>query len=192
MATAEDGGRGGAVPAAARVITELLNSRQHAFSTEQLDSPGTAAEVVRSILPDDDGSADDGSGLVDDGLIARLRTLREDLAAVLDAETPSEREKAWARFTADSRDVAVWHDFTTPGQVRLRRRTGSPAEVAVVLAAAALVSDGTWARVKVCANEVCGAAFYDSTRSRTQRWHSYEVCGNRHNVAAHRARRGDG
>jgi predicted RNA-binding Zn ribbon-like protein len=190
VATAEDGGRG--VPAAAWVITELLNSRQHAYSTEQLDSSETAAEVVRSILPDDEGSREDGSGLVDDALIARLRTLREDLAAVLDAESTSEREQAWARFTADSRDVAVWHDFTTPGRVRLRRRTGSPAEVAVVLAAAALVADGTWSRVKLCANEACGAAFYDSTRSRTQRWHSYEVCGNRHNVAAHRARRGDG
>jgi predicted RNA-binding Zn ribbon-like protein len=84
--------------------------------------------------------------------------------------------------------VTVWHDFTA-GQIRLRRGRGTPAEVAVVLSAAALVSDGTWSRVKLCANQVCGAAFYDATRSRTQRWHSYEVCGNRHNVAAHRARR---
>jgi predicted RNA-binding Zn ribbon-like protein len=31
---------------------------------------------------------------------------------------------------------------------------------------------------------------YDTTRSRTQRWHSYELCGNRANVAAFRAREG--
>jgi predicted RNA-binding Zn ribbon-like protein len=183
-----------AVPAAAVVITGLLNSRRHAYSTDQLDSPEEAAAVVRSLAQDGEAAsgadATDGTDSVDDGLIARLRALREDLVAALDAESSSEREQAWARFTADSRDVTVWHDFGTPGQVRRRRSTGSPAEATVVLAAAALVSDGTWSRVKLCANDLCGSAFYDITRSRTQRWHSYEVCGNRHNVAAHRARRG--
>ncbi len=35
-----------------------------------------------------------------------------------------------------------------------------------------------------------GHAFYNATRSQTQRWHSYAVCGNRSNVATYR-RRGD-
>lgn len=45
-------------------------------------------------------------------------------------------------------------------------------------------------RIRVCANDGCRAVFYDTTRSRTQRWHSYELCGNRANVAAFRAREG--
>jgi predicted RNA-binding Zn ribbon-like protein len=50
------------------------------------------------------------------------------------------------------------------------------------------VSSGSWRRVRLCAYEPCNAAFYDATRSQTQRWHSYEVCGNRANVAAFRRR----
>ncbi len=34
----------------------------------------------------------------------------------------------------------------------------------------------------------CDEVFYDTTRSRTRRWHSYESCGNRANVSAYRAR----
>ncbi|MFD9007044.1 CGNR zinc finger domain-containing protein [Streptomyces sp. NPDC059582] len=54
---------------------------------------------------------------------------------------------------------------------------------------AEMIADGTWQRIRACANEDCAHAFYDTTRSRTQRWHSYEDCGNRTNVAAYRARR---
>ncbi|MDT5029510.1 MAG: hypothetical protein QOE61_5936, partial [Micromonosporaceae bacterium] len=49
-----------------------------------------------------------------------------------------------------------------------------------------------WTRLHLCANDVCRVAFYDASRSRTQRWHSYETCGNRANAAAHRARRNSG
>ena len=189
MATAKgEGVRVADVPAAAAVITHLVNSRQHAYSADRLDSPEEAADVVRSLLGAGEGEVSDGEP-VDVDLVARLRTMREDLVAALTAESPVEREQAWTRFTADSREVTVWHDFTG-GQVRLRPSAGSRAETAVVLAAAALVSGGGWSRVKVCANDLCGAAFYDATRSRTQRWHSYDICGNRHNVAAHRARHG--
>ncbi|WIX80405.1 CGNR zinc finger domain-containing protein [Amycolatopsis carbonis] len=31
----------------------------------------------------------------------------------------------------------------------------------------------------------------DTTRSHTRRWHSYELCGNRANVASHRARKSE-
>jgi predicted RNA-binding Zn ribbon-like protein len=190
MATAKgEGVRVADVPAAAELITGLVNSRKHAYSADRLDSPQEAADVIRSLLPVAGADEVPGAEPVDADLVARLRTLREDLVAALTAESPADREQAWTRFTADSRHVTVWHDFTE-GQVRLRSGTGSRAETAVVLAAAALVADGRWSRVKVCANDLCGAAFYDTTRSRTQRWHSYEVCGNRHNVAAHRARHG--
>jgi predicted RNA-binding Zn ribbon-like protein len=52
---------------------------------------------------------------------------------------------------------------------------------------AAIAAD-RWTRLHLCANDVCAVAFYDASRSRTQRWHSYETCGNRANVAKYRAR----
>jgi predicted RNA-binding Zn ribbon-like protein len=190
MVTARgEGVRVADVPEAAELITGLVNSRKHAYAADRLDSPEEAADVVRSLLLEAGADEVPEAEPVDADLVARLRTLREDLVAALTADSPAEREQAWAGFTANSRHVTVWHDFTC-GEVRLRSGTGSGAETAVVLAAATLVADGRWVRVKMCANDLCGAAFYDTTRSRTQRWHSYEVCGNRHNVAAHRARHG--
>lgn len=40
-------------------------------------------------------------------------------------------------------------------------------------------AEGTWPRLKACRNDACRWAFYDHSRSRTGRWCSMEVCGNR-------------
>lgn len=70
----------------------------------------------------------------------------------------------------------------------------APAPVQDVLAArvlgdlAAVGAAGHWNRIKVCANEACKALFYDTTKARTRRWHSFGQCGNKANVAAHRQR----
>ena len=44
-------------------------------------------------------------------------------------------------------------------------------------------------RLKLCANQDCGRAFFDRTRSRTRRWCDSGGCGNRDRVRRHRARR---
>jgi predicted RNA-binding Zn ribbon-like protein len=72
--------------------------------------------------------------------------------------------------------------------VGLRQVTGDPVVGRIVQDVATLITTGNWSRLRYCANEVGGAVFYDTTRSRTRRWHSYEYCGNRTNVAAYRAR----
>ena len=59
----------------------------------------------------------------------------------------------------------------------------------IIRSVAELIASGNWSRIKACANAACAHVFYDTTRSRTQRWDSYEVCGNRVNVAAYRTRR---
>lgn len=43
-------------------------------------------------------------------------------------------------------------------------------------------------RLRRCANDACVMVFYDKARNGTRRWCSMAVCGNRHKVAAHRAR----
>jgi predicted RNA-binding Zn ribbon-like protein len=39
--------------------------------------------------------------------------------------------------------------------------------------------EGTWRRLKVCANDTCRWAFYDSSRNRSGTWCTMAVCGNR-------------
>jgi predicted RNA-binding Zn ribbon-like protein len=50
------------------------------------------------------------------------------------------------------------------------------------------VADGTWSRLKVCANDDCRWGFYDASRARTGRWCSMRLCGNRAKQQAWRAR----
>jgi predicted RNA-binding Zn ribbon-like protein len=50
------------------------------------------------------------------------------------------------------------------------------------------VHDGSWARLKACADPDCRWAFYDSSRSHRRAWCSMEVCGNRNKVRAYRRR----
>jgi predicted RNA-binding Zn ribbon-like protein len=40
-------------------------------------------------------------------------------------------------------------------------------------------SDGTWARLRLCANPDCGWAFYDRSHARRGQWCSMTTCGNR-------------
>jgi predicted RNA-binding Zn ribbon-like protein len=60
-------------------------------------------------------------------------------------------------------------------------------ELAGSFAAMLLLASPT--RLKLCENEQCGTAFWDTTRSRTRRWCTGAGCGNRIRARRHRARR---
>jgi predicted RNA-binding Zn ribbon-like protein len=63
---------------------------------------------------------------------------------------------------------------------------GGLAQLLAIVATAA--TDGTWPRLKACADDGCRWAFYDKSKNRSGRWCSMETCGNRHKVRAARAR----
>jgi CGNR zinc finger protein len=62
------------------------------------------------------------------------------------------------------------------------------------LAAAIVASaaDGSWERLKICADDTCQWAFLDSSKNRSKHWCSMQECGNRAKTRAYRARRGGG
>lgn len=169
------------VPPRAAAIIALLNSRAHTIHPEALDSPETANAVLRRL-----GHAGiDASELQ----LAELRALRSELMAVLTAEHDGEDPAPfWAELTARTSGVTFQQDFSAPALVDLRQVTGDPIVGLVARLTADLIHSGQWSRLRVCANDECRSVFYDTTRSRTQRWHSYEICGNKRNVAAHRSR----
>lgn len=41
------------------------------------------------------------------------------------------------------------------------------------------ITQGTWQRLKVCRNDACRWAFYDSSRNRSGAWCTMAICGNR-------------
>jgi predicted RNA-binding Zn ribbon-like protein len=50
------------------------------------------------------------------------------------------------------------------------------------------MEDGTWERLKVCAEGTCQSAFFDHSKNRSGHWCSMAVCGNRAKVSAFRQR----
>jgi len=54
------------------------------------------------------------------------------------------------------------------------------------------MTNGTWARLKVCRNERCQKAFYDTSRNRSGAWCSMAGCGSRLKASAYRHRRTEG
>jgi predicted RNA-binding Zn ribbon-like protein len=59
----------------------------------------------------------------------------------------------------------------------------------LLIAVTSSMAAGSWDRLKVCANEACQLAFYDSSRNRSARWCSMARCGNRMKGRAYRERR---
>jgi predicted RNA-binding Zn ribbon-like protein len=172
------------IPATAAAIVDLLNSRAHGVTPalpDTLESPQTAGRILRP-FGQPEGQQPTPS------LIAEVRDLRAALLDIVTASEPEETAAGWAQITRWSSSITLRQVFAAPGEVALQQIGGDPVIGGITVAVAELVADGTWRRIRACANETCAHAFYDTTRSRTQRWHSYEVCGNRNNVAAYRAR----
>ncbi len=55
---------------------------------------------------------------------------------------------------------------------------------AVARSAAEIIVEGSQARLRICANPVCGLFFSDHSRTHRRRWCSMAVCGNRNKVAS--------
>ncbi|WP_121157586.1 CGNR zinc finger domain-containing protein [Micromonospora pisi] len=171
------------VPARAAGIVALLNTRPHATPTlpDTLDNPATAAEVLAPF-------GQPAGVPLTPGQLDQIRAVRTDLMTVIDAADPEHAERGWTNLSADAADATFRQVFSARGEARLEQVAGDQIIGRIALDVAELVRDNTWSRIRACANEQCRHVFYDTTRSRTQRWDSYETCGNRVNVAAHRAR----
>ncbi|WP_181434578.1 MULTISPECIES: CGNR zinc finger domain-containing protein [unclassified Curtobacterium] len=157
-------------PAGTALLVGLLNTRPHAGGGELLRTPSDAEREL---------SVSD----VSDEELARLRELRD---AISDAVGGS--AIAWEELNRQSAVTPFVFQFDSAA---VRAVPSSPARIRTdaILALVDLVKSGNWNRLRFCPNDQCQLAFFDTTRNRSQRWDSYETCGNRANVAALRARR---
>jgi predicted RNA-binding Zn ribbon-like protein len=119
--------------------------------------------------------------------IGRIRQLRDAVADALGSD-PEDGEHAydWRIINALAAETPLILHFEQ-GPAAALKGDGVVARVLADIQKSMVA--GQWTRLHLCANDVCRVGFYDTSRSRTQRWHSYETCGNRVNVAAHRARK---
>lgn len=112
-----------------------------------------------------------------------VRDVREALRALLihnaDGPAPSPGDLAVLRQVADGGSAIA--ELGDDGEVMLCANGDSLRArlVGLLLIVRDAQRDGSWARLKACANDDCRWAFYDQSRNRGGAWCTMAVCGNR-------------
>jgi predicted RNA-binding Zn ribbon-like protein len=116
--------------------------------------------------------------------------IRELLAANHDGAAGPTTAAAAQVLSATARRARLRIRFEGPTGYRLapesRGIDAGLGELLVIITAA--MNDGRWRRLKVCRNDTCRWAFFDTSRAGTGKWCSMAVCGNRRKAQAWRAR----
>ncbi len=172
-------------PEPLRLVQQFVNSVELDEDDEELDT----AQALQEWLV--------GRGLVARGTpvteadLGRALEVREGLRSLLAAHNGAESDpKAVAKLEAALQGCTLRAGFAadgTPGLVPAHEgpRAGLARLMAIVAAAA---TDGTWSRLKACADDGCRWAFYDHSKNRSGRWCSMKSCGNQHKARAFRER----
>jgi len=150
------------------------------------------------------GVHDARAWLVDNGLLAPTaeltvadldlaRGVREALRALLvhnsGGPAPSDESMAPLRLAAAQGTARA--DCGDTGEVRLSATGDTVPErlVELLLVMRDAQRDGSWARLKACANDECHWAFYDRSRNHGGTWCEMSSCGNKLKNREFRARR---
>jgi predicted RNA-binding Zn ribbon-like protein len=170
------------------LVQGFVNTHDVEADSDLLDDPGAAREWLV------------GAGLLDrDSNLARadLRltlAAREGIRAMLTANggrVVGAHELAPLRAVAEARRPRLTLD--DHGALRLegaRRRDLPDALLELLLIVRAAQENGTWSRLKACANPECRWVYYDRSRNQQGNWCNMAVCGNRLKNRQLRARRG--
>jgi predicted RNA-binding Zn ribbon-like protein len=141
--------------------------------------------------------------LVDVGLLApdaeltdadldRVRAAREALRAMLvhNAGGPPPNKSALTVLRGVAEGGTARADLGDDGAVRLGAHGKAVRDrlVELLLIIRDAQRDGTWARLKACANDECQWAFYDRSRNHGGTWCEMAACGNKLKNRAFRAR----
>ena len=170
------------------LVQSFINTRDIEKGTDQLlDDPGGAqawlacAELIPAQTP------------VGAAQLREARAVREGLRALVrpncDGTPPSPKDLDALRRVVSRRRPAVRVERS--GRVVLA--VGDATDLVDGLLEILLIvrdaqADGTWRRLKLCANSDCESAFFDRSRNRQGTWCSMAKCGNRLKNRRFRAR----
>ena len=172
-------------PGALEAVRQFVNTLDVETGVDQLDDrDGLRAWLVaHALMSDARPAARDLRRAID------LReALREAMAANHDrSDVPAGVRQALDAGAARA-DLSV--KFTTDrGWRTTARASGVDGALGTLLCTVVdAMADGTWRRLKVCADDQCRWAFYDTSRAVTGKWCSMQVCGNRAKQQAWRER----
>ena len=122
------------------------------------------------------------------GDFRRVLLLREALRSLLRAnnetELPASQVEVLNRLACNARlTVCFQHDGVPTLEPYIAGVDGAIARLVGIVFTA--MADGTWARLKVCRNERCQKAYYDTSKNRSGACCSMAGCGSRHKARAY-------
>jgi predicted RNA-binding Zn ribbon-like protein len=124
-------------------------------------------------------------------LLSRSTDLRDSLRKIFDAMVRKEEiAPAWTQPINRILRITEGHDelisVDNGWKLEFIAREGGLDWLlaAVARSAAEIIVEGAQARLRICANPVCGLFFSDHSRTHRRRWCSMAVCGNRNKVAS--------
>jgi predicted RNA-binding Zn ribbon-like protein len=170
-----------------QLVVDFVNTVDLETHEEELSFP----EQLQAWL-DERGLLGAAAPPIGEAELGQAIELREALRQVMRAHNRGEPEPAAAgavlERVAEAGQLSV--RFTEGGGMEVVARDPGYAGVLARLLApvADAASDGSWQRVKACAEEACEAAFYDRSRNRSGRWCDMAICGNRTKVRAYRSK----
>ncbi|MEV0673800.1 CGNR zinc finger domain-containing protein [Mycobacterium sp. NPDC050441] len=168
-------------------IQALVNTIELPAGTDRLAHPDDAAPWLTA-----NGLLADGASPTE-GELDLVRKVREALRALLIHHTggpaPQADHLAALKALTDTSTVKV--DLAPDGQVQLSAAGEDVGErlLELLLVMRDAQRDGTWGRLKACANDECTWAFYDRSRNHGGTWCDMASCGNMLKNREFRARR---
>jgi predicted RNA-binding Zn ribbon-like protein len=169
------------VPPALTLVRDFVNTTDHELDTDELTTPAQLTEYLyrTGLLSRRSRSTGDDLQLAQQLRqgIRRALELNHDAtqAPIPELEAALERLPLRLEWAGDGSRL-------TPVESGV---PGGLARIAVAMNEA--VADGTWRRLKICADDECEWAYYDASKNRARNWCEYG-CGNRAKVRAYRRR----
>lgn len=168
------------------LVQRFVNTRNLMRGYDLLDSPkqATAWLVESGYGPPDN---------LEEAELARLRELREGLRDILlchNLGASSVTAEAHSRLGDLVGATTLGVGFDSSGRAFLASSSADMERIVqdLLIAAVGAGYEGTWQRLKACANEECRWIFYDASKNRSGSWCIMEICGSRHKMRSYRER----
>lgn len=167
------------------LVQGFVNTRDLEDATDVFDAPATARQWLL------DAGLLDGAGELTESDLERARTVREAIRALIEADGPvaDDRLEPLRRLSATHRAQLTLDEDGAIALENSRRGGLDDALFELLLIVHRAQRDGTWPRLKICANDECRWAFFDRSKNQQGHWCSMAVCGNRLKNRELRARR---
>jgi predicted RNA-binding Zn ribbon-like protein len=168
------------------LLADFVNTREPDYDTDVVDTPALLHEwfTSRSLLTDEVGITADEH--------ARAMEFREAIRSlgVAHGDGPVD-PAATSTLNRLAAEIRLSFELGADGDARLRP-VGSGLDEALGHLYSILyraIIDGSFERLKACANESCRWVYLDRSKNRSKRWCDMQTCGNAANARAYRRRR---